>query len=91
MPVAWAGVPQAGTAGDVAFGEYLSGDCTSCHRPEGTDGIPPIIGWHPEVFVQSMQDFRDGTRQNAAMEMMAGRLSDEEIAALAAYFASLDP
>lgn len=86
---AWAsdGLP----AGDVAYGEYLSGDCTAWHKPDGAVGIPPIVGWYPEDFALAMQDFRDGTRKHQIMEMMASRLDDDQIAALAAYFASLAP
>lgn len=91
MPLICAPEPLGAQAGDIAFGEYLAGDCTSCHSPDGALGIPPITGWQPEDFVQTMQDFRDGTRQNEVMEMMAGRLSDDEIAALAAYFAMAAP
>lgn len=91
MPLAWTAVPLGAQAGDVAFGEYLSGDCTSCHSPDGALGIPPITGRHPEDFVQTMQEYRDGTRQSEVMELMASRLSDDEIAALAAYFALAAP
>ncbi|MDM7458970.1 MAG: cytochrome c [Paracoccus sp. (in: a-proteobacteria)] len=83
--------PSAAQVGDAEYGEYLSGDCTSCHRGEGSVGVPPIVGLHPDVFIQTMRQFRDGTRKNEVMNMMAGRLDDEQIAALAAYFASLDP
>ena len=36
-----------------------------------------------------MHAYRNNVRQNPTMTMMASRLSDEEIAALAAYFATL--
>lgn len=91
VPLAWAAVLSGARAGDIALGEYLSGDCTACHSTDGAEGIPSITGWHPEDFAWTMQDFRDGTRQNAIMEMMARRLSDEEIAALAAYFGAAAP
>lgn len=78
-------------AGDIAFGEYLAGDCTSCHRSEGAEGIPSIAGRPPEDFVLAMRDFRDGMRESQVMQMMAARLSDDEIAALAAYFETIEP
>ncbi|MDM7459179.1 MAG: c-type cytochrome [Paracoccus sp. (in: a-proteobacteria)] len=89
--LACAAPPSAAQVGDAEYGEYLSGDCTSCHRGEGAVGIPAIVGLHPEAFIEAMRQFRDGTRKNEVMNMMAGRLDDEQIAALAAYFASLDP
>jgi cytochrome c len=86
-----AGLTPAAVAaqdGDPAYGEYLSSECVTCHRAgEASDGIPPITGWPPEAFVAVMQSYRDHERENPTMRMIAGRLSDDEIAALAAYFA----
>lgn len=77
--------------GDPAYGEYLSGECTSCHQVSGAnDGIPSITNWPIENFVTAMHAYKDGVRVNPVMQMMAGRLSDEEIAALAAYFESVE-
>lgn len=73
--------------GDPAYGEYLSGECTTCHQASGAaDGIPSIVGWPSEDFVVAMHAYKDGARQHPVMQMMAGRLSNDEIAALAAYF-----
>ena len=34
--------------GDPAYGEYLSGECVTCHQADGQDkGIPSIAGWPP--------------------------------------------
>lgn len=77
--------------GDPAYGEYLSGDCTSCHQLAGaTDGIPSIVNWPTDNFVTKMHAYKDGHREHEVMQMMAGRLSNEEIAALAAYFANVE-
>jgi cytochrome c len=76
--------------GDPAWGEYLAGECTTCHQIDGdAAGIPSITGWPPEDFVIAMHAYRNNIRQNPTMNMMASRLSDQEIAALAAYFATL--
>ena len=76
--------------GDFAYGEYLSGECTSCHQLSGdVDGIPSIIGWWREDFVTALQAYKMEHRTHEVMVMMAKRLSDEEIAALAAYFETL--
>jgi cytochrome c len=37
-----------------------------------------------------MQSYKQKVREHPVMQMMAGRLSDEEIAALAAYFETLE-
>lgn len=78
--------------GDPAYGEYLSGECVTCHQPDGQDkGIPSIAGWPREVFVTAMHAYKSKARINPVMRMIAGPLSDEEIAALAAYFEAAAP
>jgi cytochrome c len=75
--------------GDLAYGEYLSAECTTCHQVNGTDdGIPSITGWPDEDFVVAMHAYKEKIRPHPVMQMMASRLSNEEIAALAAYFAT---
>jgi cytochrome c len=77
--------------GDPAYGEFLSGECTSCHQVSGAgDGIPAITQWPAEDFVTAMHAYKDGVRLHPVMQMMAGRLSNEEIAALAAYFKDVE-
>jgi cytochrome c len=77
--------------GDPAYGEYLSGECTTCHQADGDmEGIPSIVGWPEEDFVVAMHAYKRKIRPHPVMQMMASRLSDEEIAALAAYFETLD-
>ena len=77
--------------GDVAYGEYLSSECKTCHQLDGSDaGIPSITLWPEEDFVLAMHAYKQKIRIHPVMQMMAGRLSDEEIAALAAYFGSLE-
>lgn len=77
-------------SGDRALGQYLSSECVTCHQLSGRfDGIPPIIGWPDETFMQIMNEYRNKERPNPVMQTIAGRLSPDEIAALAAYFGSL--
>lgn len=77
--------------GDPEFGEYLSSECTTCHQRDGSDaGIPSITQWPEEDFVVAMHAYKRKLRPHPVMQMMAGRLADDEIAALAAYFATLD-
>lgn len=76
--------------GDPAYGEYLSSECTACHQTSGGEaGIPIITQWPIEDFVIAMHAYKDGARTHPVMQMMAGRLSNEEIAALAAYFENI--
>lgn len=73
---------------DIGYGEYLAGECVTCHRKSGT-GIPQINGIEAETFVTIMKAYRSKELDNKVMQMMAGRLDDEQIISLAAYFSSL--
>ena len=73
--------------GDPEYGAYLAGECTTCHRTDGADeGIPSITGWPPDDFVIALHAYKRGKRVHPVMQLVAGRLSDEEIAALAVHF-----
>jgi cytochrome c len=77
--------------GDAEYGEYLASECLTCHRSDGTsDGIPSITLWPTDDFVVAMHAYKRKLRPHPVMQMMAGRLNDEEIAALAAYFKDLE-
>ncbi len=77
--------------GDPEFGEYLASECQTCHRADGVDvGIPSITLWPEEDFVLAMHAYKQKLRPHPVMQMMAGRLTEEEIAALAAYFAAAE-
>lgn len=77
--------------GDVEYGAYLSSECSACHQRDGSDqGIPAINNWPNEDFIAAMQAYKIKLRPHPVMQMMAARLSDEEIAALAAYFSGLE-
>lgn len=77
--------------GDPEFGEYLASECQTCHQASGADeGIPAITLWPEEDFVLAMHAYKQKLRPHPVMQMMAGRLTEEEIAALAAYFGTLE-
>ncbi len=79
-------------AGDVEAGKAKSVTCAACHGGEGIspNGLwPNLAGQKEEYLVQQIKAFRDGARENAQMSPMAANLSDEDIANLAAYYASL--
>ena len=76
--------------GDPEYGAYLASECVTCHRADGADkGIPPVAGLNVETFVTAMHSYRGKHREHPVMQMIANRLSNDEIAALAAYFAEL--
>ena len=77
--------------GDPEYGEYLASECMTCHQSSGLDdGIPGINAWPTKDFVIAMHAYKKKQRPHPVMQMMAGRLTNEEIAALAAYFKDLN-
>ena len=85
-------IGRAPAAGDKALGEYLSSECVTCHRLSGhTAGIPPIVGLPDDSFITIMAEYRQKKRNNPIMQTIAGRLSNDDIAALAAYFGGIRP
>ncbi len=78
--------------GDPEYGEYLAGECVTCHQATGrADGIPSIVGLPKDYFVKALFEYLNNVRSNDVMKLRVANLSNEEIAALAAYFSSLDP
>lgn len=78
--------------GDVDYGEYLAGECVTCHQPSGrADGIPSIVGLPADYFVRALFEYKTNVRSNEVMKLRVNDLGNEEIAALAAYFGSLEP
>jgi len=85
-------MPNAAFAADPAYGEYLSSECVACHRRDGLDkGIPPIVGWPAEQFIAVLQSYKTKDRKNEVMQTITGRLTDDDMAALAAFYGSLKP
>jgi cytochrome c553 len=84
---------QTKIVGDKAFGEYLSGECVTCHQLSGkaVGAIPPIVDVDAESFVALMLAYKTKQRDNQVMQAIAGKLGDDEIAALAVYFESIKP
>lgn len=97
--------PKAGNAKDNGSGSlgekiYKGGvaeksvpACASCHAPNGA-GIPAqfprLSGQYTEYTANQLKLFRSGERANAPMmKAIAGKMSDDEIAAVADYIQGL--
>ena len=75
---------------DYEFGEYLSAECVTCHHKSGiSKGIPSINGLDAEDIVNLLVLYRSKEIENNVMQMIAGRLDDEQIGSLAVYFSKL--
>jgi len=70
--------------------------CALCHGPDlkGTGLIPAIAGRSPSYVVRQLYEFKQGTRRgitSALMNPTVEKLSGDDLIALAAYLASLNP
>jgi cytochrome c553 len=74
-------------AGDAAAGAEKAKGCASCHGIDGKGRIP-LAGKDADYLAQQLHAFKSGVRKEQMMNMMAGSLSDQDIADLAAYFSS---
>ena len=81
------GTPSLAT-GDVEYGAYLAQDCSSCHQKNiNSAGIPEIAGLPTDYFISALKAYKEGKRDHSTMQMIARSLDDEQVAALAAYYA----
>ena len=81
----------AQAAGDVAAGKTKAAACAGCHGANG-QGVPPnpaLAGKPEDQFVEALKDYKSGKRNNAVMKAFAAQLNDQDMANLAAYYASL--
>ena len=87
--------PAIAAAADPAAGLEKSSLCASCHGPAGVSPIatfPNLAGQHAPYLEHALGEFRDGHRQGTQADIMATvakTLSPQDIANLAAYYASL--
>jgi cytochrome c553 len=72
---------------DLELGRYLAAECMTCHRTAtATSTIPNIFGLAENHLSDVMKAYREKKLPNPVMQSIAGRLTDEEIAALAHFF-----
>lgn len=71
--------------------------CDQCHGMHGQGvgtAFPKLAGQSSAYIVSQLQAWKDGTRHNDPLGLMkgiAGKLDDDQIKAVADYYASLDP
>ena len=80
----------AALAKDEAGKKKADEACAACHGPEGnkpvTPDTPRLGGQQYDYLVHALDDYRNGTRDNAVMSAMAKPLTKKEIGELAGYF-----
>jgi cytochrome subunit of sulfide dehydrogenase len=85
--------PAAAQSGqDKLYIRSLAATCANCH---GTDGaaaagqpMPRLAGLQASYISEQMQAFRDGKRPATVMHQLAKGYTDEQITAIAAFFAA---
>lgn len=85
--------PEIVFAGDRELGQYLSSECVTCHQLSGrvTGGVPQIVGWPEDQFIAVMTAYKTKQLDHPVMQTIAGRLAEEDIAALATFFGTVEP
>lgn len=98
MPVAFAIVAMLGNAPAAAAptadqARQWAAACANCHGPSGKapagSPVPGLAGRPQSWMVEQMQAFRSGKREATVMHQIAKGYTDEQIAAIAAWFAAV--
>lgn len=79
-------------ANDAALGRQKAQACVVCHGPVGLSSAPdaPNLAGQPALYTAAqLRAYRSGARKHEVMAVMAKALSDDDIAHLAAWYASL--
>ena len=71
-------------------------ECLTCHGQDlkGLGDTPRLAGISPTYVVRQLNDFKNGDRDGtlgSLMTLTVASLTDEDMVAIAAYLASLDP
>ncbi len=77
--------------GDPVAGKTKAEPCAACHAADGNSVMldwPKLAGQGEKYIEQQLVAFKSGDRNNALMVPMATALSEQDMADLAAYFAS---
>lgn len=82
--------------GDAGNGEALAYTCSGCHGIESAVNaypnyhVPKLGGQNADYIEVALLGYRAGSRPHPTMQAQAATLSDQDIADLAAYFASVE-
>jgi cytochrome c553 len=88
-------VPGLSAAADAEAGKAKAAVCAACHGKNGIaqiPGYPNLAGQNEQYLVSALKAYKNKQRSGGQAVIMQGQatgLSDEDIANLAAYYASL--
>ena len=81
--------------GDPAAGKKKTSMCAGCHGIGGYKTVFPEVyhvprlgGQHAAYIVKALQEYKAGNRSHPTMRAIAAGLTDQDMADLAAYYAS---
>ena len=75
-------------------GEMMGNTCAGCHGTHGRlqgEAFRPLAGMNEATFIRAMEEFRSGARPATLMGHVAKGYTDEEIKAMAEFFAKVKP
>jgi cytochrome c553 len=78
-------------AGNPDAGKQKAAVCAACHGADGNSAVPDfprLAGQYPDYLTKALNDYKTGARKNAIMGPQAVNLSRQDIADLAAFYAS---
>jgi cytochrome c553 len=78
----------------LAAGRALAAGCEGCHGATGVTsipGMPNLVGFDPKYFVASMEAYKSGQRKHDVMQALAAKLGEEDLKALALFYAVQTP
>jgi cytochrome c553 len=87
--LAMIGTAHAG--GDANAGKQKAATCAGCHGADGK-GVAPnpaLAGLKESAIVADLKAYKSGAKANPIMKTFADPLSEQDMADLAAYYASL--
>ena len=85
------------SGGDAERGRLLVYTCKGCHGVEGYKNaypnyhVPKLGGQSEAYLVNALTEYQSGNRKHPTMQAQAESFTDQEIADIAAYLASLAP
>jgi cbb3-type cytochrome c oxidase subunit III len=82
---------MAHAAGDAAAGQAKAAVCGACHGPDGNSmapNFPKLAGQGERYLNKQMHDIKSGKRTVLEMTGLLTNVSDQDLADIAAYFAS---
>ena len=90
---AWVTVGAAAADAGAGAQKIKALQCISCHGRDGIAKIPEapnLAGQGKEYLQTALTAYRSGARRNDMMSVIAEKLSDADIADLAAYYAAIE-